>query len=93
MRADIFDTIALFRAGFRDVLGPGSEPPTINLATREDGMRFLSAVRQSNRWDAVVGSPDLGLPVGDCMEVQIFGVRVRWPAVRWTLPDGKTVQG
>ena len=91
MMADIFDSLARVRMAF---LQANLEPPSVMLLqSHEEGMRFLSAVRQSGNWTAMVGSPDLGrvteMADGSAwMEVQVMGIKVRWPANRTATPDG-----
>lgn len=88
---DILDGIARIRVAF---LAANLNPPTtILLESHEEGVRFLSAVRQTTQWSAVIGSPDLGLPVEMAdgsvwMEVEVMGIKVRWPANRIATPDG-----
>ncbi len=88
---DVMDGMARIRVAF---LAAGLEPPTtILLGTHEDGMCFLSAVRQQVRWVAVAGSPDLGRVVemadgSAWMECKVMGIAVRWPANRYARPDG-----
>jgi hypothetical protein len=71
------------------------EPPTVMLlGSHEEGMRFLSNIRQSSTWTAVVGSSDLGcvLEMADgsaWMECKVMGIAVRWPANRIATHDGK----
>lgn len=91
MDSDILDGIASIRVAF---LAANINPPTtILLKSHEEGMRFLSAVRQTSQWVAVIGSPDLGRPVemadgSAWMEVTVMGIAVRWPANRTATPDG-----
>lgn len=57
--SDILDGLAQVRVTF---MRENLKPPTVMLLeSHEEGMRFLSNIRQSNHWTAVVGSPDLGL--------------------------------
>lgn len=91
MEADILDGIARIRVAF---LSANLKPPTtILLESHEEGMRFLSSVRQTSQWVAMIGSPDLGRPIemadgSAWMEVQVMGIAVRWPANRTATPDG-----
>lgn len=91
MGADILDVIARVRVAFLAVdLKP---PTTILLESHDEGRRFLSAVRQTNQWVDVIGSPDLGRPVemadgSAWMEAKVMGIAVRWPANRTATPDG-----
>ena len=91
MNSDILDTITKVRVAFMEAnLTP---PTTILLGTHDDGMRFLSAVRQSNTWFAEARSPDLGRPIEMAdgsmwMEITLLGIGIRWPANKRALPDG-----
>lgn len=90
---DILDAIAKARIAFTEC---GLEPPAaIELATHEDGFRFLCQIRQQPHWTARLGSPDLGsvVEIGGkhWMEVQVFGMKVRWPAKVMDTPWGPAV--
>ena len=88
---DILDGLALAIEAFR---GAGLDAPTvIMLGTHEDGMRFLSSVRQQDFWtachnDMSLGKEIRGLDGSVYMQVQIMGLAVRWPANRFAMPDG-----
>ena len=88
---DILDGIALARVAF---LGAGLEPPTVMiLGSHEEGMRFLSALRQQDHWMETLGSDKLGKEMlmsdrSRWMEVQVMGMAIRWPANRYAMPDG-----
>lgn len=88
---DILDGFAHMRTIFmRENLKP---PTVVLLESHEEGMRFLSNIRQSARWFATVGSPDLGRVVemadgSAWMECKVMGIAVRWPANRVAPPDG-----
>lgn len=89
--SDVLDGMAQVCATF---MRAGLKPPTVMLLeSHDEGMRFLSVIRQSSVWVAVVGSPDLGRVVemadgSAWMECKVMGVAVRWPANRIALPDG-----
>lgn len=91
MNTDIIDNIIRIREAFLMV---GMEPPTaILLKSREEGMRFLSAVRQQGQWIATPGSSDFGHSVKMAdgsiwMELQVMGIAVRWPANKTARSDG-----
>ena len=91
MSRDILDALAALRAAFiRERINP---PSAIHLPTHEDGMRFLAGVAQMNIF-VCAGDSRLGKPVetadgGVYMEVEVFGMAVRWPANRYATPDGK----
>jgi hypothetical protein len=80
---DILDGLAQVRATFmRENLKP---PTAMLLESHEEGMQFLSNIRQSSHWTAVVGSPDLGRVVemadgSAWMECKVMDIAVRWPA-------------
>ena len=88
---DVIDGIAEMCVSFRR---EGLKPPTaILLGSPEEGKRFLSAIRQTQQWIAIVGDPSLGKPIEMAdgsvwMECSVGGVAVRWPAVKWAKPDG-----
>ena len=88
---DILDGLARMRVAF---LAANLKPPAVVLLdSHEEGTRFLSAIRQSNVWTAVVGSPDLGRPMEMAdgsiwMEIEVMGMKVRWPANRYAHRDG-----
>lgn len=91
MNTDIIDNIIRIREAFLMV---NMEPPTaILLKSHEEGMRFLSAVRQQDRWIAIPGSPDFGHSVKMAdgsiwMELKVMGIAVRWPANKTARSDG-----
>ena len=88
---DILDGLAQIRVTF---LLANIKPPTVMLLeSHEEGVRFLSEIRQSSQWFAVVGSPNLGRPVemadgSAWMECEVMGIKVRWPANRIATLDG-----
>lgn len=89
--SDIFDGLARIRIAF---LSANLKPPTvILLESHEEGMRFLSSVRQQDQWMAIAGSPDLGgiVEMADgskWMECKVMGIAVRWPANIFANQDG-----
>ena len=91
MDMDILDAIATIRHAF---MATNLEAPTvILLGSHDEGMRFLSAVRQEARWLAVVGDPSLGHVVemadgSAWMEVKVMDIAIRWPANRVAMRDG-----
>ncbi len=90
--SDILDGLAQVRVTF---LRENLKPPTVMLLeSHEEGVRFLSNIRQSGAWTAVVGSADLGHLIEGAdgslwMELKVMGIAVRWPANRIATPDGK----
>ena len=89
---DIMDALATVRVAFKRA---NLEPPTVLLlGSNDEGYRFLSAIRQSGCWVAVVGSGALGhvIEMADgsmWMELEVMGMKVRWPANRIAMPDGR----
>ena len=87
---NILDAIYTARVAFlRANLSP---PAAIILASREDGMRFLSAVKQDNIIDSALRSPyynPVEHPDGSVwMEVEAVGMKIRWPANRRAMETG-----
>lgn len=88
---DIMDGIAKIRIAFLEL---NMEPPTaIHLKSHDEGFKFLSEVRLQNQWVATVGDGSLGQPKRYAdgtmyMEVEVMGIKVRWPANRYAKPDG-----
>lgn len=91
MYEDVMDAIARVRWTFESA---GLKPPTtLLLESPEEGMRFLSAVRQQCAWSAQIGDSALGKPVKMAdgtlwMECKVMDVCVRWPVSRYAMPDG-----
>lgn len=90
--SDILDGLAQVRLSF---MREDLKPPTVMLLeSHEEGMRFLSNIRQSSHWTAVVGSPDLGRLVqmadgSAWMECKVMDIAVRWPANKIATLDGR----
>jgi hypothetical protein len=88
---DILDAIAKTRFAFSAAnLKP---PAVILLGSPEEGERFLSALRQEERWITIAGDHSLGIPVEMAdgsvwMEITVMNVAIRWPANRMAMPDG-----
>lgn len=89
--SDILDGLAQVRVTF---MRENLKPPTVMLLeSHEEGMRFLSNIRQSSHWSALVGSPDLGRLVemadgSAWMECKVMDIAVCWPANRVARPGG-----
>lgn len=87
---NILDALYTVRAAFlRANLSP---PDAIILASHEDGMRFLAAVKQGNiiYHDSLspYGKP-IEHPDGSVwMEVEAVGMKIRWPANRRAMETG-----
>ena len=88
---DLVDAIAAFRVAFlREDFKP---PVVILLEDHEEGSRFLGYLRNTSTWTVLVGDQRLGKPVEMAdgsvfMELEIVGMKVRWPANRYAQPDG-----
>lgn len=88
---DILGAIATIRHAFN---AANLEAPTaIFLGSHEEGMRFLSAIRQETYWTVAAGDPSLGRIVemadgSAWMEAKVMDVSIRWPANRLAMPDG-----
>ena len=69
-----------------------SPPDAIILASHEDGMRFLSTVKQDNIIYSELRSPHykpVEHPDGSVwMEVEVAGMKIRWPANRRAMETG-----
>ena len=68
-------------------------PASINLKSHDDGMRLLSMMIGKNQWSAALGSGRLGNPVHMAdgsvyMEMELMGIKIRWPANRYATPSG-----
>lgn len=90
--SDVLNGLAQVRATFARA---NLKAPTVMLLeSHDEGMRFLSEIRQSGHWIAVVGSLDLGrvIEMADgsaWMELKVMDIAVRWPANRIATPDGR----
>lgn len=88
---DIVDAIAAFRVAF---LQANMKPPeVILLADHREGMYLLSYLRDSCNWTATTDSGMLGKPVEMAdgsvyMEIELMGMKVRWPANHYATKDG-----
>ena len=87
---DILDALYTVRAAFlRANLSP---PDAIILASHDDGMRFLSAVKQDNIIYCDSRSPygnRVTHPNGAVwMEFEAVGMKIRWPANRRAMETG-----
>lgn len=88
---DIVDAIAAFRVAFlRENMKP---PSVILLESHDEGMRLLSYLRDSSNWTATLDSGMLGKPVEMAdgsvyMEIELMGMKVRWPANRYATKEG-----
>jgi len=89
--ADLIDNIARISHSFREL---NLEPPAaIILADHEQGMRLLGLLHQMKYMVPTVGTERLGKPIEHpdgsvYMGVEIYGMKVQWPAVRMALPNG-----
>ena len=90
--SDILDAIMRVSHAFRSC-GLNS-PAAIILATHEDGMRLVMSLhdmRQTMTWDAasdrmgkVIEHPD----GSTWKEVEVYGMKIHYPAVKMALPKG-----
>lgn len=89
--SDILDALAHIRIRF---LSAGLKPPAaILLKDHEQGMRLLHAFHQLDTltvpFDSNRGGKPIEHPDGSVwMEVEFYGMKVRWPANRLAKPDG-----
>jgi hypothetical protein len=95
MSEDFFDALHTIRATFKRA---GLEAPqAIILASHEEGMRFLSAIRDSGMMfykmpDAAyktVEHPDGSM----WMQAEFAGMKIHWPANRYATQAGGYVWG
>jgi len=90
--SELLNVLAQVRATFTRA---NLKAPTVMLLeSHDEGMRFMSEIRQSSFWIAVVGSPDFGrvIEMADgsaWMEIKVMDIAVRWPANRIATPDGR----
>lgn len=83
---DILEAIARTQEAFMEA---GIKPPeALQLESFEEGMKFLTALRQQGTWSAMYGDPSLGheknMPDGSTwMEIKVMGLTVRWPGRPW----------
>jgi hypothetical protein len=93
---DIVETIAIIGHSFR---AAGLErPAVIMLASHEDGIKLIHALRDEMTITYTIGDPRS--PFGETVrmadgqmykEVQILGMKIRWPADCHATPDGKYI--
>ncbi len=87
--ADIFEVLATIRNEF---LRLGFQPPAaIILQSHDEGMRLLTNIAQMNLVIDPVGK--YGKPVehpdgSTWMEIEVMGIKIRWPAKRFAQPGG-----
>jgi aminoglycoside/choline kinase family phosphotransferase len=68
-------------------------PDCILLKDHEQGIRMLSELRNMEMMTYRAGDPRMGKviehPDGTCwMQAEVYGVKIRWPAVKMALPEG-----
>lgn len=89
--ADIIDAIAHLQRAFAMI---GLEPPAaLLLASHSDGIRVALELAQLAHIISRPGDARLGTPVEMAdgsifMEIEINGLKVRWPATTTVMPDG-----
>lgn len=92
---DIFEALYRIRTSF--VAANLSPPSAIVLKTHEDGMRFLSAVRDSHGMIYTVPSEHykpVEHPDGSIwMEAEFAGMKIHWPANVYATKAGGYVYG
>lgn len=93
--ADVFDALYRVRVAFK---AAGLEPPSdIVLKTHDDGMRFLSAIRDAPGMMYTVPSQHykpIEHPDGSIwMQAEFAGMKIHWPANRYATQAGGYVYG
>lgn len=89
--ADIITTLAEMVVGFRRLnLNP---PESVILKTHDDGMRLVHELHQKACLVLRPGSASLGKPVEHpdgsvWMEVEVYGLKIRWPGNRYAMEAG-----
>jgi hypothetical protein len=89
--ADLIDSLMRISHEFRSL---NLEPPSaIILADHEQGMRLLGLLHQMKYMVLTVGTERLGKPIEHpdgsvYMQIEIYGMKVQWPALKMALPDG-----
>lgn len=68
-------------------------PDCIILKSHEQGIRMLCELRDQKQMIYHAGDPRMGKiiehPDGSCwMEAEVYGVKIRWPAVKMALQKG-----
>ena len=92
MSADIIDSLAKISISFQEL---GFKPPAaILLADHDEGMRLLSELHQMARFTIPLGGERGGYPIeapdgSVCMQVEVYGMKVRWPAQRLAFEGGR----
>ena len=88
---------SIFNATMRwidDLRALGFDPPkTIILSSHDDGMRLLHEITELKYLTFRLGDLDFGLPVeapdgSVWMQIQVYGVEFRWPALRFAEKGG-----
>lgn len=91
MADDIIDAIAKVSLSFR---GAGLKPPAaILLADHREGIKLIMSLHQRASLTVERGADRIGKPIeapdgSVWMEIEIYGLKVRWPAERIAYPDG-----
>ena len=89
--AGLLDEIAKIAYGFRVL---NLEPPAaIILADHEQGMRLLGLLHQMEYMVLTVGTERLGKPIEHpdgsvYMQIELYGMKVQWPALKMALSNG-----
>ncbi len=87
---DILDAIAGIGVGFRSA--DLDVPEVIILKSHDQGMRFISMIHQRYLY-AKAGDPMLGKPIEQpdgsvYMEIELMGMKIRWPAMKMAMQKG-----
>ncbi len=86
---DLITSIARFRVAWqRENLDP---PEVIILGSHDAGMRFLSYLSGKTQWiyDLSRHAKPVEHPDGYCyMEAEVYGMKIRWPAVKYAKREG-----
>ena len=90
---DIFEVLFDTRAAF---IAAGFESPAvITLATHDDGMKLLMTIQQRHQLIITSTSQQYGIPIEGpdgtvWMEIELMGLKIRWPANRMAFQDGRS---
>ena len=87
----IEDVIYKMAQGFKEL--QFEVPASINLKSHDEGMRLLGMMMGRNEWSAALGSSRLGKPIHMAdgsvyMEMEMMGIKIRWPANQYATPSG-----
>lgn len=89
----IFEVVDRLAHGFKSL---GLEvPDCVLLKSHDEGMQLISMLHHQ-RLFYTAGDPRFGKPIehpdGSCwMQAEIYGIKIRWPAMKMSLPKGRYV--